>query len=97
MRSGQLDAPSGFEHWLLRFDGVDSHREVGDAQGYGAIEYAYADMAFAAGIQMADCRLLEEGGRRHFMTRRFDRVGNEIAAHAIARRLEHFDFKLAGA
>jgi serine/threonine-protein kinase HipA len=97
VRSGQLDAPDGFEHWLLKFDGVDSHREVGDTHGYGAIEYAYAKMALAAGVQMADCRLLEEGGRRHFVTRRFDRVGNEKLHMQSLAGLEHFDFKQAGA
>jgi len=97
VRSGQLDAPEGFEHWLLKFDGVDSHREVGNAKGYGAIEYGYANMALAAGIHMADCRLLEEGGRRHFMTRRFDRAGNEKLHMQSLAALEHFDFKQPGA
>jgi serine/threonine-protein kinase HipA len=97
VRSGQADAPEGFEHWLLKFDGVDTHREVGDARGYGAIEYAYANMARAAGIQMPDCRLLDEGDRRHFMTRRFDRVGNKKLHMQSLAALEHFDFKQAGA
>ena len=96
VRSGQLDAPEGFEHWLLKFDGVDSGRELGDAQGYGAIEYAYANMARAAGIEMMECRLLEEGGRRHFMTRRFDRVGNEKLHLQSLAALGHFDFMNAG-
>jgi len=97
VRSGQLDAPEGFEHWLLKFDGVDSHRELGNARGYGAIEYAYARMARAAGVEMTECRLLEEGGRRHFMTRRFDRVGNEKVHMQSLAALAHFDFMQAGA
>jgi serine/threonine-protein kinase HipA len=97
VRSGQLAAPDGFEHWLLKFDGIDSHRELGNAQGYGAIEYAYARMARAAGIEMMECRLLEEGGRRHFMTRRFDRVGNEKLHMQSLAALAHFDFMQAGA
>jgi serine/threonine-protein kinase HipA len=97
VRSGQLDAPDGFEHWLLKFDGVDSHRELGDSHGYGAIEYAYANMARAAGIEMMECRLLEEGGRRHFMTRRFDRVGNRKLHMQSLAALGHYDFMQDGA
>ena len=97
VRSGQLDAPDGFDHWLLKFDGVDSHRELGDAQGYGAIEFAYANMARAAGIELMECQLFEEGGRRHFMTRRFDRVGNcKLHMQSLAA-LGHYDFTQAGA
>ncbi|EDY80716.1 HipA-like N-terminal domain family [Verrucomicrobiia bacterium DG1235] len=74
VRSGQADVGKGFEHWLLKFDGVtESFDGVRDPQGYGRIEYAYHRMARAAGIDMSECRLLEEGGRAHFMTRRFDR------------------------
>ncbi len=74
VRSGQAEAPEGFEHWLLKFDGVSSAFDgVRDPQGYGRIEYAYYLMAKAAGIRMERCRLFEEGGRAHFMTRRFDR------------------------
>lgn len=74
VRSGQAQAPSGFEHWLMKFDGVTSSFDgVRDPPGYGRIEYAYHLMARQAGITMAECRLFEEGGRAHFMTRRFDR------------------------
>jgi serine/threonine-protein kinase HipA len=74
VRSGQADAPKGFEHWLMKFDGVSMAFDgVRDPQGYGRIEYAYHLMARQAGIGMMDCRLFEEGGRAHFMTRRFDR------------------------
>lgn len=74
VRSGQSEAPKGFEHWLLKFDGVSTSFEgVRDPQGYGRIEYAYHLMSREAGITMADCRLFEENGRAHFMTRRFDR------------------------
>lgn len=72
--SGQAEAPEGFEHWLLKFDGVSSAFDgVRDPQGYGRIEYAYYLMATEAGVKMQRCRLYEEGGRAHFMTRRFDR------------------------
>jgi len=78
VRSGQLDAPPGFEHWLIKFDGVSSNRdrELDDPKGFCTVEYAYHLMARAAGIVMTECRLLEEHGRRHFMTRRFDRTAD---------------------
>jgi serine/threonine-protein kinase HipA len=76
IRSGQLPAPDGFEHWLIKFDGVGKDTELGTSAGYGRIEYAYYLMARAAGITMSDSRLLEENGRAHFMTRRFDRDRN---------------------
>jgi serine/threonine-protein kinase HipA len=73
LRSGQFDAAPGFEHWLLKFDGVGGEAELGLGADYGRIEYAYHRMAVAAQIEMMPCRLLEENGRAHFMTRRFDR------------------------
>lgn len=101
VRSGQLALGPGFDHWLLKFDGVsgDESREVlTNPLGYGAIELAYARMAGAAGIEMTECRLLEENGRRHFMTRRFDRdeQGAKLHMQSLAA-LAHLDFKQAGA
>ena len=99
VRSGQLDAKSNFEHWILKFDGVgDSSREVGTPDGYGAIELAYSRMAKAAGIEMSECRLLEENGRRHFMTRRFDRLANGSKLHMQSLgAIAHLDFNQPGA
>lgn len=100
VRSGQVRAPSGFDYWLLKFDGVSANRdkELEDPQGYTAIEYAYALMASDAGIEMPECRLLEENGRRHFMTRRFDRLsdGGKLHMQSLAA-LAHFDYNSAGA
>ncbi|MEQ9565478.1 MAG: HipA domain-containing protein, partial [Pseudomonadales bacterium] len=75
-RSGQVDLAEGFEHWLVKFDGVSGNRdkELADPQGYGLIEYAYHLMAVDAGIEMTECRLHKEGGSSHFMTRLFDRT-----------------------
>jgi len=100
VRSGQIKAGSGFEYWLLKFDGVEGNKdkELDDPQGYGAIEYAYYLMAIAAGIEMSESRLLEENGRRHFMTRRFDRKPNGEKIHMQSLcALAHFDFNSAGA
>jgi serine/threonine-protein kinase HipA len=96
MRSGQLDAPPGFEHWLLKFDGVGTDRELGSTQDYGRIEFAYHLMARQAGIAMSACRLLEEGGRAHFMTRRFDRDGTERHHVQTLCAMAHLDFRRKG-
>jgi serine/threonine-protein kinase HipA len=100
VRSGQIAAGEGFEYWLLKFDGVagNKDKEMEDPKGYGAIEFAYHLMAKAAGIAMSECRLLEENGRRHFMTRRFDRlVGGERLHMQSLGGLAHFDFNQPGA
>jgi len=100
VRSGQIAAGDGFDYWLLKFDGVagNKDKEMEDPKGYGAIEYAYHLMAKAAGIAMSECRLLEENGRRHFMTRRFDRrAGGEKLHMQSLCALAHFDFNQAGA
>ena len=100
VRSGQIAAGDGFEYWLLKFDGVDGNRdkERDDPKGYGAVEFAYHRMAEAAGITMSECRLLEENGRRHFMTRRFDRLADGQKLHLQSLcALAHFDFNQAGA
>lgn len=100
VRSGQLKAPPGFEYWLLKFDGVQGNkdRDLADPQGYGAVEYAYAQMAGAAGVEMSPARLFEESGRRHFMTRRFDRTetGDKLHMQSLAA-LAHYDFNDPGA
>lgn len=77
MRAGGITAPPGFEQWLLKFDGVGEDNHLGQAMNYGRTEYAYYLMATAADIEMSECRLLEEGGRAHFITRRFDRPGTD--------------------
>lgn len=100
VRSGQIDAGDGFDYWLLKFDGVagNKDKELDDPKGFGAIEYAYYLMARAAGIHMSECRLLEENGRRHFMTRRFDRLtgGKKLHMQSLGA-MAHLDFNQAGA
>jgi serine/threonine-protein kinase HipA len=95
-RSGQVDAGAGFEHWIMKFDGVSSR---GDAEmsaplGYGKIEYAYHLMAVEAGVEMTPCRLHHEGGRSHFMTKRFDRTvrGGKLHMQSLGA-LAHFDYR----
>ena len=97
VRSGQVPSPPGFEQWLLKFDGV-SDKMLGDPQGYGRIEYAYHLMALDAGLAMMESRLLEEGGRAHFMTKRFDRKPDGTKLHMQSLcGLAHYDYNTAGA
>ena len=100
VRSGQIEVGQEFEYWLLKFDGVrgNKDKELEDPSGYSAIEYACYLMAKDCGIEMEECRLFEEGGRRHFMTRRFDRTreGKKVHMQSLCA-LAHYDFNLAGA
>jgi len=92
VRSGQTDTPEGFMQWLLKFDGVDDS-QFGATWGYGRVEMAYHLMAIDCGIEMTECRLIEENGRAHFMTRRFDRPsGNEKLHVQTFCGLMHYDF-----
>ena len=94
VRSGQIDAPEGFNHWLLKLDGV-TNNTLGDPKHYGQIEYVYYLMAREASINMMECRLLEENGRAHFMTRRFDRVNGNGKVHMQTLcGLAHYDFRM---
>jgi serine/threonine-protein kinase HipA len=97
VRSGQFEAAAGFEHWLLKFDGVGRDRELGTSADYGRIEYAYYRMALAAGLIMSPCRLLEENHRAHFMTKRFDRevVEGQTRKHHLQSlcAMQQLDFK----
>lgn len=96
VRSGQAHAAKGFSQWIIKLDGV-SDEQFGKSLGYGRVEMAYANMAKAAGIEMMECRLLEENGRAHFMTRRFDRdeEGNKIHMQSWCA-IRHFDFNQVG-
>jgi serine/threonine-protein kinase HipA len=100
VRSGQVRADRDFEYWLMKFDGVNGNKdkELEDPQGYGAIEYAYHKMATDAGIAMSPCRLFEENGRRHFMSKRFDRLagGEKLHMQSLCA-MAHYDFNQAGA
>ena len=90
-KSGQGNVPKGYEHWLLKLDGV-SAEQFGESSGWGRVEYAYALMAADCEIEMSECRLLEENGRAHFMTKRFDREGNVKHHIQSLCGLQHYDF-----
>ncbi len=98
--SGQVRAPEGFGYWLLKFDDIENNRdkENADPAGFGALEYTYSEIAKEAEIEMTECRLLEDGDHRHFMTRRFDRTenGNKLHYQSLTA-IAHYDFNIAGA
>jgi len=97
IRSGQFEIPPGFEAWLLKLDGVTSFKDLGASETYGRIEYAYHLMALDAGIAMSPCRLLQENGRAHFMTRRFDRGAGDQRHHMQTLcSIAHLDYNLIG-
>ncbi len=97
IRSGQMAVPQGFEHWLLKFDGMGRDSELGATQDYGRIEYAYHLMARRAGIDMMESRLLQENGRAHFMTRRFDREAGDVRHHVQSLcAMDHLDYRRKG-
>jgi len=94
VKSGQTKAPQGFEHWLIKLDGV-SDVQLGTSKGYGRVEMAYYLMAIDCGIDMMPSTLLEENGRAHFMTKRFDRICSDTKHHIQTFcALKHFDFNL---
>lgn len=92
VRSGQTNAPKGFEHWLIKLDGV-SDAQFGESKGYGRIEMAYYNMAKDCGVKMMESELLEENGRAHFMTKRFDRENGSVKHHVQTFcAMQHYDF-----
>lgn len=95
VKSGQVEVPAGFSHWLIKFDGV-TDSQFGASVGYGRVEMAYYLMALEAGVQMNECRILEENGRAHFMTKRFDRTDDGKIHMQSLCGLRHFDFNQVG-
>lgn len=92
VRSGQVEAPNGFDYWLLKLDGV-TNQTLGDPQHFGQIEYVHYLLAKKAGIQMTECRLMREHDRAHFMTKRFDRLNGEKVHMLTLCGIAHLDYK----
>lgn len=93
VRSGQTTVPDGFDHWLIKLDGV-TNKELGDPMHFGEIEYVHYLLAKAAGINMTECRLYREHDRAHFMTRRFDRVNGHKLHMQTLCGIAHYDFNM---
>jgi serine/threonine-protein kinase HipA len=68
--SGQGNIPEGFDHFILKYDDHSSYP-------LAKLEYVYYQMALCAGIKMMPSELRSYGNVTHFLTRRFDRVGND--------------------
>ena len=94
IRSGQVDLDKGYDFWLIKFDGVTKNGDYNleDIPEYTMIEYAYYKMALKAGIVMNECKLLEEGSRKHFMTKRFDRVNGKKLHMQSLGAISHIDY-----
>ncbi|TGM63130.1 type II toxin-antitoxin system HipA family toxin [Leptospira meyeri] len=100
VRSGQVKTTEDYSYWILKLDGIQNNKdkELNDPKGFGAIEYAFYRMALDCGILMMDSKLLEENGRHHFMTKRFDRTngGEKLHMQSLCA-IAHYDFNMAGA
>lgn len=94
IRSGQVEAPDGFEYYLIKLDGVSATTGFRETENYGRLEYSFYRLARACGIDMMDCTLLEENGRAHFMTKRFDRMNGHKVHMQTLCGLAHYDFRL---
>lgn len=94
VRSGQIDAPDGFEHYLIKLDGISAEIGFRETQNYGRLEYSFYLLAKENGIAMSDSFLLEENGRAHFMTKRFDRVGGGKIHMQTLCGIAHYDYRI---
>lgn len=94
VRSGQVEAPEGFDYYLIKLDGVSATAGFRDTENFGRLEYSFAKLVRACGIDMAECSLIEENGRAHFLTKRFDRVGGEKIHMQTLCGIAHYDYRL---
>ncbi|MCF0196329.1 MAG: type II toxin-antitoxin system HipA family toxin [Bacteroidaceae bacterium] len=94
VRSGQVDAPEGFDYYLIKLDGVSATAGFKETENYGRLEYSFARLVRACGIDMAECSLIEENGRAHFLTKRFDRVEGEKVHMQTLCGIAHYDYRL---
>lgn len=95
VRSGQIEAPAGFDYYLIKLDGVTAEAGFRETQNFGRLEYAFSQLVKACGIEMSDCSLIEENGRAHFLTKRFDRENGEKIHMQTLCALAHYDYRLA--
>ena len=94
VRSGQVQAPTGFDYYLIKLDGVSAEAGFQETENFGRLEFSFSLLAKECGIEMSECALIEENGRAHFLTKRFDRVnGNKIHMQTLCG-IAHYDFHL---
>lgn len=94
VRSGQVEAPEGFGYYLIKLDGVSATAGLKETENYGRLEYSFAKLVKACGINMTECSLIEENGRAHFLTKRFDRVAGEKIHMQTLCGIAHYDYRL---
>jgi serine/threonine-protein kinase HipA len=94
VRSGQVEAPAGFDYYLIKLDGVSAKAGFKETENYGRLEYSFYKLAKACGIAMPECSLIEEKGRAHFLTKRFDRKGGKKVHMQTLCGIAHFDYRL---
>ncbi len=94
VRSGQVEAPEGFEYYLIKLDGVSANTGFRETENYGRLEYSFYQLALDCGIEMTECSLIEENGRAHFLTKRFDRKDGEKLHMQTLCAIAHYDFRL---
>lgn len=94
VRSGQVDAPEGFDYYLIKLEGVSAERGFRETENYGRLEYSFYKLARTCGIEMTECSLLEENGRAHFLTKRFDRENGRKVHMQTLCAIAHYDFQL---
>lgn len=94
VRSGQVDAPAGFDYYLIKLDGVSATAGFKETENYGRLEYSFSKLVEACGIEMTECFLIEENGRAHFLTKRFDRSNGEKVHMQTLCGIAHYDYRL---
>ena len=93
VRSGQIEAPEGFDYYLIKLDGVTAEAGFRETQNFGRLEYSFYRLVKECGIKMSDCSLIEENGRAHFLTKRFDRQdGKKIHMQTLCG-IAHYDYR----
>ncbi len=94
VRSGQVEAPAGFDYYLIKLDGVSAKAGFKETENYGRLEFSFYQLAKACGIEMSECSLIEENGRAHFLTKRFDRNNGKKVHMQTLCGIAHFDYRL---
>lgn len=92
--SGQVDAPKGFDYYLIKLDGVSAEVGFRETQNFGRLEYSFYELVKKCGIDMSECSLIEENGRGHFLTKRFDRENGAKVHMQTLCALAHYDYRL---
>ncbi|MDE5858691.1 MAG: type II toxin-antitoxin system HipA family toxin [Muribaculaceae bacterium] len=94
VRSGQIDVPAGFDYYLIKLDGITAEAGFRETQNFGRLEYSFSRLVKECGIEMSECSLIEENGRAHFLTKRFDRVNGEKIHMQTLCGIAHYDYRM---